>query len=544
MTVVQIPKQKNPQTLPSIRVLNPGKGLNNFSPPQLIDDHEWSDARNCQITESGCVSKADGYVAVGTGLANHPKGLGSITTSTVRQLLTVDGTNLVFLNGSTWSSIPGATFTNGAEVNMCQCRSVTFVWNGVDAGAAYDGATLSRPATTISARFSIFYNGYQFASGVDSQPNRVYRSSPLDASDFTNTSPTGSGQYSVYDGTTHPGATAFSGSDADYFDVNSGDGDRITGFSKFQDALIMFKERSIYQLTLDSNGVPTVSLVTAARGSVGHKAIDTVDNDVFFLSRTGVYVLGNEPNYFSAIRTNELSARIKPTINTVTPANLYRSACIFSDTTYHLSLASGGTTSNNIVATYDKNYLGWSYHNHIHANSWTEFIDSGNVKHLYYASDDEAQVYEVVSGTYAANGAAISAYIESKVYDANLFDIYKRWIDIRILFRQVVGTITIKIYTDDGSLLKTSTISSSTNIGGTMGTNELGMELLGGTGVASTGIVSTNNIPYSIKVNTKSRTLKIRIENNNVNETFSALGWVLSFIPYNHYAFNSAYKIY
>ena len=130
----------------------------------------------------------------------------------------------------------------------------------------------------------------------------------------------------------------------------------------------------------------------------------------------------------------------------------------------------------------------------------------------------------------------------SKAFDAKEFEIYKRWVDITLYFRQIVGTVTITIYADNNSIVKTATISSSTEATGSMGTQMFGQQIWGGTGDASTG-VSTNNIPYRIKINTKSRTLKFKVSNANNNESFTMLGFLLTYIPYSHYSYPSSLKI-
>lgn len=540
MPKVSIPAKKGPKTIPDIRVLNPGRGLNNLVSDSLIQDTEASDLNNIQFVESGCVSKSYGYTEIGSGLSNPPKGLASFYTNSSRYLLTIDGTQLKYLNGSTWTAISGVTFTANQPVNFVQCKEKMYIWNNAQAGAVLDSSlTLTALTTAPTGSFGIYFNGYQIVSGVTTKPNRVYisdNSSATDRGDFTNAT----GELSTSGGV--PGATVFAGTGAQYIDIADGDGDKVTGFAKFQSVLVIFKERTTWQLSMDSSGVPTVSLISGSTGCVSHKSIDGVENDVFYLSRNGFYVLGNEPNYYNVIRSNELSNRINPIIQTINPDNLSKVASIFSDYRFFSSLSSGGSTTNNLTLTYDRRYLGWSQNDHIKANCFTEFVDTTGEKHLYFASDDEAKVFEITTGTYNSNGVAIDAYWTSKAFDAKEFEIYKRWIDVTLYFRQIVGTVTITVYADNNSIVKTATISSSTEATGSMGTQMYGQQIWGGTGSASDA-TSTNNIPYRIKINTKSRTLKIKVSNGNNNETFTMLGFLLTYIPYSHYSFPSSLKI-
>ena len=528
-------------------VLNPGKGLNTLISDNIINDQEASDLENIEFTESGVPSKAPGYTAVGTGLTNAPRGLGNyVDTSLNRRLLTVDGTGLMYLNGTTWTSISGASFSSTAQINFTQARGKMYIWDGTSGGAELSSLTLSRPGTMPKARFSIFYSGYHICSGVDTQENRIYISTSSDASDFTNdpsvTDPTPDNSTDV------PGATVFTGTGtgsaiAQFVDINKNDGDKITGFAKFGEALIIFKERAIFQLTFDSTGVPVVQAVTKSYGAVSHRSIENVDNDVFFLTRNGVYVLGYEPNFTNIIRTNELSARVNPIIQTVNEQQFEKATALFNQYVYYLGIPTAGSTTNNMTLTYDRRYLAFSKWTHVLPESITLFVDSNNDESVYFTSTTTNKIYKLTPGTYSADGSAISARWVSKAFDLNDFSSYKRWIDTTILFRQLSGQITIEIITDGDVISKTSTVSaiSSDGVGYYMwGEGQFG-ESVSDTGSSTTS--STNNVPYRIKIGKKSRTVKIRISNARNNENFTVLGFNFAYRQYSHFVFDSSLRV-
>lgn len=530
-------------------ILNPGKGLNNLISDNLIDDKEASSLENIMFVESGAPSKAYGFTSVGTGLTNNPRGLAFFndTQAGNRDLLTVDGTSLMYLNSSTWTAISGATFSSSAQINFTQALGDLYVWDGTSGGAKLaTGRTLTRPGTLPKAKFSIFYGGYHWCAGVDGQLSRLYRSVLTDAADFTNdpsvTDPTPDNSTDV------PGATVFAGTGsgstiAQFVDVSKNDGDKITGLAKFQDALIIFKERSIFQLTLAADGTPTVVAVSKSYGCVSHRSIDNVDNDVFFLTRNGVYVLGNEPNYYNAIRTNELSSRIHPTIETINPTSYSLATALFSQYVYYLGIPSGGVTANNMTLSYDRRFLAWSKLTHIAPECFSVYTDTTNTDTIYFTSASTNKVYKFTTN-YDANDDAISAQWTSKAFDLGDFSQYKRFIFIDILFRQLVGTVSIDIYTDNGTLQKSTSISSSQS--GGMGSNQIGGgDWIGGTvSTGSTGSSSvSSNIPYRIKINSKSRSIKVKVSNDRVNETFVILGLKIYSRPYSPFVFPSSQKI-
>lgn len=520
-------------------VMNPGKGWNNLISDNLIDDKEASSLENIMYVESGAPAKTYGFTEVGTGLTNAPRGIGfyNDTANSNRYLLTVDGTGLKYLNGSSWDSIAGAAFDAASQINMTQALGQMFIWDGESGGAQLAALVLSRPGTMPKAKFSVFYNGYHVAAGVNGQLNRLYISVSTDAADFTNAATT------LHNATEVPGGTVFAGSGANFVDINKNDGDKITGLAKFQDALIVFKERSVFQLTFDATGTPVVAAVTKSYGCVGHRSMDNVDNDIFFLSRNGVYVLGNEPNYFNVIRTNELSSRIHPTIETINPSNFNKATALFNQYIFYLAVPSGGVSANNAVITYDRRFQAFSWLTHMTPECFTVFTDATNTDIVYFTDANSAKVYKFNSN-YDANGAAISAQWTSKAFDMGDFSRYKRFIFVDILFRQLIGTINIDIYGDNGAISKSTSISSS-NIGG-MGIYALGGEdWLGGTvEEGSTGIASAStNIPYRIRLSTKSRSIKIKVSNGRVNETFVILGLKIYTRPYSDFVFPSAQKL-
>lgn len=539
-------------------VMNPGKGLNNLISDNLINDQESSSLENIMFVESGAPAKAYGFTNVGTGLSNAPRGLGFFNDAIAgtKTLYTVDGTVLKYLNGTVWTAVTGATFDATAQINFTMSRGAIYVLDGVHSIAKVaTGGILTNNGHSPKAKFSIYYNGRHYASGVDGQPNRIYISKVLDASEFTTAVGTpepfpDSGNDPDTGTPNVPGATAYSTDDyteplanAALVDIGKLDGDKITGFGKFQDALIVYKERSIYQLTLDSTGLPIISQITRNYGCISHRSIDSVENESFFLTRNGLYVLGNEPNYFNVIRTNELSARIHPIIETINPANFALTTALFNQYVYYLGIPSGGAAANNTTLTYDRRFMAFSKLTHVQPEAFTIFTDTTNIDTVYFTSANSANVYKMTT-SYDANGSAISAQWTSKAYDLAKFSLYKRWIWVDILFRQLVGTIQIDIYSDNGNLVKTTSISSSQT--GGLGSNLMGGgDELGSTVRANTTgtTQASTNIPYRVKLNIKSRTLKVKVSNARINETFVVLGVNFAFRPYSSFIFPSSQRL-
>src|SRR5690349_25113101 len=75
-----------------IRVINPSRGLNLLIADILANDKEATQGtKNIEYVEGGAARKRMGYVAVGTGLTNAPKGLASYISEAANYPITSDG---------------------------------------------------------------------------------------------------------------------------------------------------------------------------------------------------------------------------------------------------------------------------------------------------------------------------------------------------------------------------------------------------------------------------------------------------------------------
>lgn len=538
---------KQPQRLV---VMNPSKGINNLVSPSLIDNREFSDLLNVEYDEGGVIRKRFGYVTVANTLT-AARGLGIYATESVKQLVTIDQTTLKYRSTGNWTTATGATFSVGNDTTFTQARLKLFCWNGVDGGAYFDGAAVTRPGTMPKARFSVYFNGYHICGGVDGQPSRLYVSNLSDASDFTvatgGTQPQPDSTTDAENGVTNvPGATTFAGtpavSEARVFDIRKNDGDKITGLGIYQDQLIIFKERSIYQMSFDSTGLGTVTPITYATGCVSHKSIKPVENDLYFMSREGLRVLGNEPQFFTAIRTQVLSIRIQPTLDGINKSLYYRMSGQYFDNKYILCYPQGSSTVINAAFTYDRRFQAFTLWSNFNAQDMVKFINTSNEENLYFLDDSGTQVYMRQAGTYADNGAAIEAYVVSKAQDLGNPDITKFWVDVRLIFRRLSGQVTLTLYQDDAVQIGTAVIGS----GGTRGAGlkPLGTFKLGTDGQAASTVSSFSDIPESLSLNIDSRTIKYKIYNNRPNENFVLLGMVYNSYPKSPFVFDSSKRVY
>src|SRR3990167_2555119 len=205
-----------------------------------------------------------------------------------------------------------------------------------------------------------------------------------------------------------------------YVDIDKDSGDQVTGLIEFQDAIIVFKERSVWQVTLAAEGsivIPTVKMIIRGIGCVAHKTIEYVENDVFFLSRKGVYTLGNEANYLAnVLRTNELSAKVRPQLTGLTSSQLMEAAAVYYDNKYRLAYDSSKAGFNDKEIIYDRERLAWMGPNTYPAtaNIYEAYFDGTGKETLLWGDSNDNQVTEFTSSVPHDKGVKIQTSLLTK----------------------------------------------------------------------------------------------------------------------------------
>lgn len=524
-----------------ISVLNPSRGLNLLVSDILVNDKEATNgSKNIEYAEGGVARKRPGYQSVGTGLVNPTKGIGRHISETSSYPITSDGGTLKRYISGTWTALTGAvTVDTQADISFTSLAEKTYAWDGTNGGVVWDGTTLTRPGTMPRAKFSVTYKGWHVASGVDGQPYRVYMAPSAEPSRFTDAIvPTDPDDVALNDAANVPGATIFAGAAGPRaIDINRNDGEEITGLGFFQDVLIVFKEQSIYQLYFNESNGFVVERISSSYGCVAHGSIASVENDCYFLSENGVYVLGNEPNYYASIRTNELSSRVKPLLQQIPASQRKKCSAIYFDDRYWLT-APVGTDNVNLLIVYDRRFYAWMIWDNIYANDMLIFRDDDGARHFYFTDDQAPNLNEFTWGVYNDNGESINAVFRTRAFEGKAIDREKFWYVLHPIFRDATGEVAISYITENGSEGRSVSINNA--ILGGMGLDNVGLGTfgwsvvdtftdsdfgIGGTGGDTSTITDSSNLVYEIPILLDSRTCKVEFANNRVNETFVLLGW-------------------
>jgi hypothetical protein len=245
-----------------------------------------------------------------------------------------------------WSAVTDATGynvygrKNGYESFLVSIESGVTTW--LDDGSVTASAVFfPQEENTTSGKkgtFAEFINSTLIISGDPNNPSRLY---------FSAGGSTNIANFSV-------------GQGGGYVDISKSDGEAITGIKAFQDSVFVWKENSVWKLTFTSASIPSVSLITRAIGCIAPRSICVVENDIFFLSYKGVYVIGNEPNYVGVIRTNELSAKIRSHFTSINTSRLSKVIAFYFNNKYTLCVSDGSSAYNNKTIVYDRERLNWA----------------------------------------------------------------------------------------------------------------------------------------------------------------------------------------
>jgi len=316
-----------------------------------------------------------------------------------------------------------------------------------------------------------------------------------------------------------------------YIDLDKDSGDFVTGIIEFQEAIIVFKQRSIWKVTLASSGslvVPTVSLIVRGVGAVSHRTIKHVENDVFFLSRKGVYSLGNEAQYLgNVLRTNEISAKVRPTFLTLSPSQLEKACAAYQDSKYRLSYPAGGSLFNNKEIIYDRERLAWMGPNTYAATPgiYEVYYDGENQENLVWGDSNDTYVTKMGSGYSNDKGVKIqTSLLTKKTALKNSFR-FKMFKTLYSNWRNVYGTPFVNIILEqrDGAVgsAQSFTVSAS-NSGIGWGFDKWGNVKWGNTSGAGLS-ANSNDLARRTRINKPARTLQLEITTTGNNDRYELL---------------------
>lgn len=318
-------------------------------------------------------------------------------------------------------------------------------------------------------------------------------------------------------------------SGGNYIKIEPDSGDNITGLAIFRERIVVFKERSIWQITLGSIQVgnffvtqPSAELITASHGCIAPRSIANVENDIFFLSRKGVYVLGYEPNIaVDTLRTNELSAKIRPFFEALTTDQKELAVGTYVGSKYLLSLPGRDKT-----VVYDRERTSWIGPWTFDTRVFAIHHDSSNDEKVLFGQEDGPNVYELSSAYGTDNGTSIATTLKTRSEDFGDWSIFKIIRDIYMNLRGVTGAIEVDIQLEDrdGNTL----VARSLDIEVVEGIAGWGADMWGsalwGDSEQSGSAVGAEDIVRWIPFDKAARRIQITIRTSEITSNYELLG--------------------
>lgn len=303
----------------------------------------------------------------------------------------------------------------------------------------------------------------------------------------------------------YPSHTSFSwlnGGGYIYIDPDSGS--NITGIEvqPIADRIVVYKERSSYLVELKLITVgnytlldPDYTPISTSVGCSNQDSISTVENDTFYFGRDGLYVTGYEPNFLNIIRTNEISAKMRPYLAQLNNLDYQTANSFYIDHKFILSFP-----QRKEMIVYDRERGAWlgPWKLPFGISHMKQYVDSSGTEKWIIGSYENNQVYIFDASTNSDNGTIITKTLRTKKTYFGDFSTLNIVTFFYILLRNIIGTTTVNILAEDRdgatSTIKTFTITGSATSGSTgWGTDQWGTPKWG-TSNNTTAVVTSDEL--------------------------------------------------
>ena len=316
--------------------------------------------------------------------------------------------------------------------------------------------------------------------------------------------------------------------------IDPDSGDNITGIAvqPISDRVVVYKERASYLVDLQTLSVgnftvldPQYIAISTSVGCSSQDTIATVENDTFYFGRDGIYVTGYEPNFLNIIRTNEVSARIRPYLEQLNDDDYSTANAAYIDNKYILSFP---LRKEMIVYDRERGAFASKWNLPFGVSKIMRYINSSGSEKWQVGSYDSNKVYTFDAASNSDDGTTI---IKTLRTNKNSFEDWTSLYILKffyVLFRAIIGTTTVNILVEDRAGA-TSTVKSFTISGAEIaGATGWGMDKWGttkwGQSESTTAVVVSDEITRWGSLFKQSRLFQIEVTSDDANSNFELLG--------------------
>jgi hypothetical protein len=332
----------------------------------------------------------------------------------------------------------------------------------------------------------------------------------------------------------YPNQTKFNWADGGGFVyVGPDDGFPITGYEvqPGSNKITVFKANGSYAVELQTITVgnfvildPQVAPISTSIGCTSSDTIQVVENDIFYFGRQGLYVVGYEPNFLSIIRTNEISARMRPYLALLNNDDYTNACSLYVNNKYLLSFPNRKEI---IVYDRERGCFAGLWKLTFGVSKMIKYTDSSGTEKWVLGTRESNQTYTFESSVNSDDGTTITRTLRTNKEKFNSWSLLKILNLFYVLFRNITGTVTINILSEDRAgntrAIKTFSIEGSSISGRSgWGTNLWGKKTWGDTdGMPVSGSDEFTRWGQLYK---ESRLVQIEITSTAASSNFEFLG--------------------
>ena len=240
-----------------------------------------------------------------------------------------------------------------------------------------------------------------------------------------------------------------------YAYVGPDDGFPITGFEvqPGSNKITVFKPTGSYVVELQTLAVgnfvildPQVAPVSTGVGCTSFDTIQVVENDIFYFGRQGLYVVGYEPNFLNIIRTNEISARMRPYLALLNDDDYTNACAMYVNNKYLLSFP---TRKEIIVYDRERGCFAGLWKLPFGVSKMIKYVDGSGTERWVLGTDSSNQTYTFEASINSDNGTIITKTLRTNKEKFNSWSLLKILNLFYVLFRNITGSVTINILSED-----------------------------------------------------------------------------------------------
>lgn len=318
-----------------------------------------------------------------------------------------------------------------------------------------------------------------------------------------------------------------------YIFIDPDSGDNITGIEvqPIADRIVVYKEHASYAVELKLITVGSFTLldpdyvpISTAVGCSNQDTIQTVENDTFYFGRSGLYVTGYEPNFLNILRTNEISAKMRPYLALLNDTDYATANAFYIDHKYILSFP-----QRKEMLVYDRERGSWigPWKMPFGIRYMKKYTDSSGTEKWVLGSYENNQVYVFDAATNSDDGTTIIKTIRTKKTYFGDFSTLNIVTFFYVLLRNIVGSTTVNIIIEDRegnqSTAKTFTITGAATAGSSGWGTDMWGNVQWGDSNNDVAIIASDELTRWGPLFKQARLLQVEVTSTEPNSTFEVL---------------------